>query len=404
MKQLKKISSIVKKEDENFSINGKEKLSAVFEVSNDFLFELDDKGVIIYLNDYGSSILDFSVSEILGKHFFDFISTSTKNSASKAFKDILHSPQSVSFNASLLNKFGKEFYFQFTCKALFNDGIITGIIGAGKNLNSIKALEEKINEINEKLIETNRLLQIERSRSRQKKALLDELNKMKNDFVSNISHELRTPLASIIGFSETISTDSEMSKELREEFNNVILNEGKRLANLINDVLDISKAEGNLIELSRSEFDVVKLLKEVIESQKEKIKANNIQFSSDIPNEKIFINADAQKIEQVFNELIDNALKFTKKSGRLTIFVQNLYKEVEIIISDTGIGIPDDDISHIFEKFYRVKRPGSEISGAGLGLVFVKHILDMHKGFIKIESELNKGTTCLIKLPKLQKI
>jgi len=315
----------------------------------------------------------------------------------------LSSKKLVSFNAVTSSKFGKEVHFEFNCKGLYKENKTLGMIGVGKNLNPIKIYEERYSDLNTRFDEANRLLSIERSRSRQKKALLDELNRLKNEFISNVSHELRTPLASIIGFSETISTDREMTSEMRDEFNSVILKEGKRLAHLINDVLDITKVEGNIVELSRSEFDLVKLLLDVIDTKFENIQENNIVLTTEIPDEVILVYADAQKIEQVFKELIDNAIKFTKKNGRISIFVQNLYKEVEIIISDTGIGIPEDDVPHIFEKFYRVSRPGAEIAGTGLGLVFVKHILDMHKGFIKIESKLNSGTTCLVKLPKLQK-
>ena len=381
----------------------KEKLKAIFEADEDFLFELDNSGIFRSANEFGPTLLEFVAEEIIGKHFFDVVSPKDKNTAAQAFHKVLNSKTLVSFNVILLSKFGKEIHFEINCKGFFIDKELQGVIGVGKNLNPQKILEERNALINAKLDEANRLLSIERSRSRQKKALLEELNRLKNEFISNVSHELRTPLASIIGFSETISTDPEMTSEMRDEFNMVILNEGKRLAHLINDVLDITKVEGNLVELYRSEFDILKLLIDVIDSKFERIQTNQIELTTEIPDETIIVNADAQKLEEVFKELIDNAIKFTKENGRISIFVQNLYKEVEIIISDTGIGIPEEDIPHVFEKFYRVSRPGAEISGTGLGLVFVKHILDMHKGFIKIESKLNHGTTCLVKLPKPQK-
>ncbi len=379
------------------------KLKAFFEADEDLLFELDQNGIIVSTNEYGPTLIEYINEELIGKHFFDIVSPKDKNNTAKAFQKILNSKLLVSFSVILLSKFGKEIHFEINCKGLYRKNKLFGMIGVGKNLNPQKIIEERDLLNSARLDEANRLLAIERSRSRQKKALLDELNRLKNEFISNVSHELRTPLASIIGFSETISNDPGMTPELRDEFNNVILNEGKRLAHLINDVLDITKVEGNLIELYRSEFDIVKLLIELIDSKYEMIQANGITLNTEIPDESIIINADAAKIEQVFKELLDNAIKFTKKKGRISIFVTNLYKEVEIIIVDTGAGIPEEDIPHIFEKFYRVSRPGAEISGTGLGLVFVKHILDMHKGFIKIDSQLGQGTTCLVKLPKPQK-
>ena len=381
----------------------KEKLKVIYEVDEDFIFELDENGIFLSTNEFGPTLLEYVADELIGKHFFEIVSPKDKKTTAKAFQRILSSKRLVSFNAVTLSKFSKEVHFEFNCKGLYKENKILGMIGVGKNLNPLKIYEKRNSDLNAKFDEANRLLLIERSRSRQKKALLDELNRLKNEFISNVSHELRTPLASIIGFSETISTDHEMTTEMRDEFNSVILKEGKRLAHLINDVLDITKVEGNIVELSRSEFDIIKLLLDVIDSKFESIQEGNIVLTTEIPDEVIIVNADAQKIEQVFKELIDNAIKFTKKNGRISIFVQNLYKEVEIIISDTGIGIPEEDVPHIFEKFYRVSHPGTEIAGTGLGLVFVKHILDMHKGFIKIESKLDHGTTCLVKLPKLQK-
>ncbi len=381
----------------------KEKLKAIYDVDEDFIFELDENGIFLSINEYGPTLLEYVADELIGKHFFEIVSPKDKKTTAKAFQKILSSNRLVSFNAVTLSRFGKEVHFEFNCKGLYKENKIIGMMGVGKNLNPLKIYEERNLDLNARFDEATRLLSIERSRSRQKKALLDELNRLKNEFISNVSHELRTPLASIIGFSETISTDHEMTNEMRDEFNSVILKEGKRLAHLINDVLDITKVEGNLVELYRSEFDVLKLLLDVIDSKFDTITANKIILTTEIPDESLIINADAQKIELVFKELIDNAIKFTKKNGRISIFAQNLYKEVEIIISDTGIGIPEEDVPHIFEKFYRVSRPGAEIAGTGLGLVFVKHILDMHKGFIKIESKLNQGTTCLLKLPKLQK-
>ncbi len=381
----------------------KEKLKAIYEADEDFIFELDENGIFISTNEFGPTLLEYVADELIGKHFFDIVSPKSKKTTANAFQKILSSKRLVSFNAIMLSKFGKEIHFEFNCKELFIENKLFGMIAIGKNLNPLKNYEERNSILSAELDETNRLLSIERSRSRQKKALLDELNRLKNEFISNVSHELRTPLASIIGFSETISTDHEMTPEMRDEFNSVILKEGKRLAHLINDVLDITKVEGNLVELYRSEFDILKLLLDVIDSKFETINTSKIVLTTEVPDEPIIVNADAQKIEQVFKELIDNAIKFTKKNGRISIFVQNLYKEVEIIISDTGVGIPEEDVLHIFEKFYRVSRPGAEIAGTGLGLVFVKHILDMHKGFIKIESKLNHGTTCLVKLPRLLK-
>ena len=215
---------------------------------------------------------------------------------------------------------------------------------------------------------------------------------------------MRTPLASIIGFSETLVSDSEMPKDMQNEFLNIILKEGKRLAGLINDVLDLNKIEGGGIVLNRSNFDIINLLNRVIKNSRNSIEVKNMVFTSDIPVEEVIINGDEEKLEEVFNGLVNNSIKFTEPGGRITISAQTLYKEIEIIVSDTGVGIPEKDLPNIFQKFYRVSRPGTEIPGTGLGLVFAKQIVDLHKGLINVESEINNGTSFVVKLPKSLKL
>jgi signal transduction histidine kinase len=127
-------------------------------------------------------------------------------------------------------------------------------------------------------------------------------------------------------------------------------------------------------------------------------------ITKELPSEPVIIKGDKEKLAKVLNNILSNAVKFTPHKGRINISALSLYKEFEITISDTGAGIPEKDISYIFQKFYRVSRPGTEIPGTGLGLVFVKQIVDLHKGFIAIQSEINKGTTVILKLPKESKV
>src|ERR1035437_7569827 len=274
------------------------------------------------------------------------------------------------------------------------------IVLVGKNTTQLRELTDEMENLRMKLIEANRIISIERQRANQRKSFLEELNKMKSDFVTNRSHELRTPLASIIGFSETIDSDPDMPDAMKTEFNSTILNEGKRLARLINDVLDISKLEGDAIDIVKSRFNVILILNEVIESQIKNAQAKNITLSRELPEEEVLIDADKERISQTIGRLLNNAVKFTNEKGRIKVIAKNLFNEFEIIISDTGIGIPEADLPYIFQKFYRVSRPGTEIPGTGLGLAFVKQIIYLHKGFITVQSEVGKGTTFAIKLPK----
>jgi signal transduction histidine kinase len=191
---------------------------------------------------------------------------------------------------------------------------------------------------------------------------------------------------------------------MKKEFNNVILNEGKRLAKLINDVLDLTKVEGGKIVLKKISFDVFKLLEDTIASQRDYADRKNITITFEQTAGELIIDADREKLFQAIDSLINNAVKFTNEYGRIKIICSSQFREVEIIISDTGIGIPEKDLPYIFQKFYRVSRPGTELPGTGVGLVFVKQVVDLHKGLITVLSESGNGTTFVLKLPKSSKI
>ncbi len=373
-------------------------------VSEDFIFILDRNGCFVTVNDFGAASLDFGPEELVGKHFLDFVLVKDKTAAEKAFGRIIEQDKIITFETIFLSKYGDEIIFEISGNSLWENGKIAGVLGVGKNITELRVFEEKISQINIKLIEANRIILIERQRSQRQKAILFELNNMKSKFISNISHELRTPLASIIGFSETISSDSDMPVEMKNEFNEIILNEAKRLAKLISDVLDVSRIENGELELNKTDADIVKILNESVNINKTIIEKKNITLTVDFPKESVNLRVDEERILQVLNGLLTNAVKFTGNGGRITISAHEFYKEFEISITDTGIGIPAKDLPYIFQKFYKVNRPGMEIPGTGLGLVFVKQIVDLHKGFITILSDINKGTTVIFKLPKASKI
>jgi signal transduction histidine kinase len=308
--------------------------------------------------------------------------------------------ESSFFEASLVNKYEKINRYQISIRTVRKDERVIGLIGVGKDVSLQRKIESELTDLKPKLMEAERLISLERARSSHQRMMLEELNKMKSEFVSNISHELRTPLASIVGFSETIASDPNMPAEMRNEFNLIILNEGKRLAKLINDVLDLSRMETGRIAINKSKVNIVKLIQRLIDNNREQIDSKKLILTLEAPYDEIVIEVDEERLLQAMDALLENSIKFTIAGGRIKIILNNLYREVEIVITDTGIGIPEKDIPFLFQKFYRVNRPDSEISGAGMGLVFVKQIVDLHKGLINIQSDANKGTTVLIKLLK----
>jgi len=376
------------------------KLETILDLEEDLVVFLDKAGLITKVNANGALALEFKEEDLLNRHIIDLISSKYKTETMKAFNDIINGKPERAFEASLNSYSGNEILFGINARPLYSDGKMSEIVLVGKDITRLREVTDEIEDLKVKLIEANRIISIEHQRSNQRKSFLEELNKMKSDFVSNISHELRTPLASIIGFSETIDSDPDMPDAMKSEFNTTILNEGKRLARLINDILDISKLEGGGIDIVYVRFDVILMLNEVIDAHIKSAQAKNITLSRELPEEEILIDADKERILQTIGRLLNNAVKFTNEKGRIKVIAKNLFNEIEIIISDTGIGIPETDLPFIFQKFYRVSRPGTEIPGTGLGLVFVKQIIDLHKGFITVQSDVGKGTTFAIKIPK----
>jgi PAS domain S-box-containing protein len=377
----------------------KELFLGLFDVARELLFILDGNGLIISINQFGASALDYSVQELIDKHFFDIIEPMHTQLVNTSINLALKNGSSF-FEASLVNKYEKINCYQISIRTIKKNERIIGLIGVGKDVSLQRKIENEISDLKPKLIEAERLITLERARSSHHKMMLDELNKMKSEFVSNISHELRTPLASIVGFSETIASDPNMPVEMRNEFNLIILNEGKRLAKLINDVLDLSRMETGRIAINKSKVNIVKLIQRMIDNNKELIDSKKLILTLEAPYDEIIIEVDEERLLQALDSLMENSVKFTNNGGRIKVILNNLYREVEIVIADTGIGIPLKDLPYLFQKFYRVNRPDYDISGAGMGLVFVKQIVDLHKGLINIQSEPNKGTSVLIKLLK----
>lgn len=375
-------------------------IKTLIELSEDLIFYLDEKGTIKNINKNGAFLLGYEVSGLIGKYFIEFIKPTARPLLLKAFNQVIDEDKISVLEIPLISKDKIEIPFKFRIKSVLEESQTKIIIGFGKNLSLIKKLEDKVSEMNEQLKETRRIINIERSRSREKISLLEELNKMKTEFVSNISHEFRTPLASIIGFSESIASDPSMLQEHKKEFNEIILSEGKRLAKLINDVLDLTRLEKGETELNKIKFNIVTLLDQVIEKNKLQAKNKGLTFTSELPSEKIIIKGDKERLSQVFNNLFENAIKFTGKGGRISVFTHSFYKEFEVIITDTGIGIQPKDIPYLFQKYYTDGKSIKPAIEKGLGLVFVKHIVDLHNGSISIKSEVNEGTTVIVKLLK----
>jgi len=228
---------------------------------------------------------------------------------------------------------------------------------------------------------------------------LRELEQAKSDFVSTVSHELRTPLTSIKAYTATLRRDDvEFDNRTREDFLSVVEEETDRLTRLISDLLDVSRIESGKLELKRRDFDIAKLVKIVADKMQSQTSKHAIKL--DAPDGTSLVHADPDKIEQVIMNLVDNAVKYSPSGGEVVVALRTYPRKVEFSVHDQGVGIPEDQLAHIFEKFHRVdNRATREIGGTGLGLYVSKSIIEAHRGTIWAESKPGEGSTFYFTLP-----
>lgn len=231
---------------------------------------------------------------------------------------------------------------------------------------------------------------------------LERLNKIKSEFVSTVSHELRTPLTSIHGYSSLmLSGDTGPVTEEQKEFLGIVSGETQRLTRLINDLLDISKIESRRMKLVFDNFNLFQFMEEYKREIKNLVSQKNIALLVEVPKNISDIKADADKIRQILNNLIGNAIKFSGKGMAIGVKVKELKDHIQIDVSDHGPGISKKDSNHIFEKFYRVDNSMTRATGGtGLGLAITKHLVEAHRGKIWLRSKVGKGTTFSFTLKK----
>jgi two-component system phosphate regulon sensor histidine kinase PhoR len=229
---------------------------------------------------------------------------------------------------------------------------------------------------------------------------LKRLERIRTEFLGNVSHELRTPIFSIQGYIETLLNgainDAKVNRNFLAKANQHTIN----LNNLLNDLIDISMIESGEMRMSFRYFSVKDYLEGIINEMKPLADDKNIKIELGPVRDKLQLFGDKNKLKQVFVNLITNAIKYTE-SGSVTILVNEEENSGQIVIKDTGIGIPEADIPRIFERFFRVDKARSRsVGGTGLGLAIVKHIIEAHGSKVEVKSEAGKGSEFSFRLKK----
>ena len=226
-----------------------------------------------------------------------------------------------------------------------------------------------------------------------------KLDNMRKEFVADVSHELKTPITSIMGYADTL-LEGEYDKETQDRFLNVIASEARRMAKLVSDLLILSRYDNKKVNKEITEFDLGELVKKSQEKLQLEIdkKEHHVEcfVTANVPP----VKADKDGIERVVLNILTNSIKYTPNGGNIKIYVGFVYNDAYIKVIDNGIGIPEDDLNRIFDRFYRVDKARTrELGGTGLGLSIAKEILDENKGSIDIKSKKGEGTEVVIRIP-----
>lgn len=335
----------------------KNKVETILNYMTDGIIAFNMEGEVIHINPAAKEMLNIDEEKMKFDDFIKKYSLSIDLNEMTYLGNMETKEQSVSFN----HKYLRVYFAPFTNEHKNAEGIIT-----------------VLQDITEQ----------------------QKLENMRKEFVANVSHELRTPLTSVKSYAETLLDGMLVDSKMTRKFLKVIDSEADRMTRLVRDLLQLSRLDNRSMQLKKGMINIVDMVRKCIDrvkiradSKKQKIENYVI---GDIPE----ITADSDRIEQVILNLLSNAINYTSEKGEITVYVEKLYSDVYIKVTDTGIGIPEEDLSRIFERFYRVDKARSrQLGGTGLGLSIVREIIELHGGEVSIKSEEGKGTEITVKLP-----
>ncbi len=230
----------------------------------------------------------------------------------------------------------------------------------------------------------------------------DEISKMKTEFVSHVSHELRTPLSSIKAYAELLVDGEATDEKTRSEFYHIIQAEADRLSRLIDNILNISRIESGMTRVTKKTISLNGVLKQVMEVAMPSAREKQITLIDQLTPVYFSVDADRDMIYQAALNLISNAIKYTPVGGtvRIQLAADETTNELTVLVSDSGVGVPEDAMKHLFEKFFRVEQHKNMAKGSGLGLNLTRQIIEgLHRGRMIVKSEFGKGSTFGFALP-----
>jgi two-component system, OmpR family, phosphate regulon sensor histidine kinase PhoR len=230
---------------------------------------------------------------------------------------------------------------------------------------------------------------------------LRRLESLRRDFVANASHEIRTPIAAVRSATETLRSGALEDPRVAARFVDIIERNAQRLQSLLEDMLELSKLESNEFKLKRERVELGSVVPLVLALFRERAEKKAVSLSSELARSPGAVEGDARALEHVLSNLVDNAVKYCPAGSRVVVSASLEGDRVNLVVSDTGPGIPAEHLPRVFERFYRVDAGRSrELGGTGLGLSIVKHMVEAMRGKVWVESELGRGATFIVSLPR----
>jgi PAS domain S-box-containing protein len=339
-----------------------------FDSINDWVSIHDTDFKFIRVNKSLASAFKKNPKEIIGKHCYQFLHGGTQPIPDCPHIKALRTKKPAKAELELPDP---GIYAEISVSPIFDDaGNVVATVHITKDITQRKRAEEKMRQI----------------------------DKMKSEFLSNVSHELRTPLQSISGFIKLLRRGQVPDKETRQEFLEIIDRESQYLGNLINSLLDMSRLESGRFEINKRPGPIRDTIVDAVRIFEGLARDKEITLTEDIPENLPEIEADSERLRQVVINLVGNAIKFSDPGGSVTVKAERRNRELLFQIIDRGIGIPEEAMKHLFERFYRAEDKMVR-GGAGLGLYISKQIVEAHGGRIWAESQADKGSTFSFTLP-----
>ncbi len=372
-----------------------EKFRNLVETSTDWVWEVDEKSRYIYSSPKVTELLGYGPSEIVGKTPFDFMTTQEAERVKNEWGKILEDKQAFKcLENSNLHKNGQIVILETSGVPVYDNlGNFKGYRGIDRDITERKLAQDELNKKAAELAELNKQLGVSEK-------VLAELNASKDKFFSILAHDLRSPFNSILAFARLLVDDYDsIDKENRRKFAENIYVNAKTVFHLVENLLEWSRIQTGRIEYNPDDT----VLKEVVASLMNMLSGNAIKKEIELVNEvkeNLVVKVDERMIQSVFQNLIANAIKFTRVKGKITVSAENEGDFVRVSVADNGIGIKEEDLDKLFKIDVQHTTMGTaKETGTGLGLILCKELIQRHGGVISVHSKYGEGTTFSFTLP-----